>query len=210
MNWTEYKELSEKTLSTQFHCDDKKIELLLHATMGILTEVEELLDNHIGHNEKEANLDPVNILEEVGDVAWYLAIIGRMYDIAPVETTILTKPGKQLNIIIAIIKETTKMLDMLKKKLFYNKPIDDETFKASSMLVMSFIQDYMGHFDIKIKDSFDINIAKLKARYGDKFTSEKAINRDLKTERSILEGNSIPSGGFEGMINGGTSQHYLD
>ena len=34
---------------------------------------------------------------------------------------------------------------------------------------------------------FDININKLKARYGDKFSSERAINRDLETEREILE-----------------------
>jgi hypothetical protein len=32
-----------------------------------------------------------------------------------------------------------------------------------------------------------INIEKLKARYPEKFTSENAINRDLKTERYILE-----------------------
>ena len=40
----------------------------------------------------------------------------------------------------------------------------------------------------KLKKSFDVNIAKLKARYGEKFSSEKAINRDLETERNILEG----------------------
>jgi NTP pyrophosphatase (non-canonical NTP hydrolase) len=33
------------------------------------------------------------------------------------------------------------------------------------------------------------NIAKLKARFPDKFTSEKAIERDLTKERNILEGN---------------------
>lgn len=32
------------------------------------------------------------------------------------------------------------------------------------------------------------NIAKLKARFPDKFTNENAINRDLDTERKILEG----------------------
>lgn len=32
------------------------------------------------------------------------------------------------------------------------------------------------------------NIEKLRARYPDKFDSEKAINRDLETERAILEG----------------------
>jgi NTP pyrophosphatase (non-canonical NTP hydrolase) len=32
------------------------------------------------------------------------------------------------------------------------------------------------------------NISKLRARYGEKFSSEKAINRDLDLERKILEG----------------------
>jgi hypothetical protein len=41
--------------------------------------------------------------------------------------------------------------------------------------------------NIEIESILDTNIAKLKARYGDKFSSEKAINRDLTTERTILE-----------------------
>jgi len=188
MNWNQYLELSEKTLSTQFHCEQKE-ELLLHAVMGILTEVEELLDNHISHNGKEANLDPTNILEEVGDVTWYLAIIGRMYNIKPSDTVISAKIGDPMNIILAVIKESCKLLDMLKKKLYYNKPIKDEDFETSSRLIMMFIQDYMNHFEISIESSFEINIAKLKARYGEKFSSERAINRDLETERNILEGN---------------------
>jgi len=32
-----------------------------------------------------------------------------------------------------------------------------------------------------------INIEKLKARYPDKFTSDKAINRNLDIERKVLE-----------------------
>ena len=50
------------------------------------------------------------------------------------------------------------------------------------------VSDYMNNYDIDIEKSFDVNIDKLKARYGDKFSSEKAINRDLETERNILEG----------------------
>ena len=33
----------------------------------------------------------------------------------------------------------------------------------------------------------ETNIEKLKARYGDKFTEAAALNRDLETERKILE-----------------------
>jgi hypothetical protein len=33
----------------------------------------------------------------------------------------------------------------------------------------------------------EINIEKLKARYPEKFSTDKAVNRDLDTEREILE-----------------------
>lgn len=42
---------------------------------------------------------------------------------------------------------------------------------------------YKGTWD----DDLEKNIAKLKARYPDKFCSDKAINRDLDKERKILE-----------------------
>ena len=184
MNWSEYKELSEKTLSTQFHCDEKRIELLLHAVIGILTETEELLDNHL------IKIDEINILEEIGDVAWYLSIIGREYNM-DFPTDLPLSSEDPMKIVISIIKQTCKLLDMLKKKLFYNKPINDETFKQISTLVMILTQSYMNYYSIDIKESFDINIAKLKARYGSKFSSDKAINRDLESERKILEGKPL-------------------
>jgi len=184
MNWLEYKELSEKTLSTQFHCDDKKIELILHATMGILTEVEELLDNHLG------DVDRINVLEEIGDVTWYLAIIGREYNLDFPTDLPLTNEDP-MKIVVSIIKQSCKLLDMLKKKLYYNKPINDESFKQITTLIMILTQSYMNYFNIDIKGSFDVNISKLKARYGEKFSSEKAINRDLEVERKILEGKPV-------------------
>lgn len=208
MNWSEYKELSEKTLSTQFHCDEKKIELLLHAVMGILTETEELLDNHL------IQKDETNILEEVGDITWYLAIIGREYNMNFPSDLPLSNEDP-MKIVISIIKQTCKLLDMLKKKLYYNKPINDESFKQISTLVMILTQSYMNHYSIDIKGSFDTNIKKLKARYGEKFSSDKAINRDLETERKILEGKPIiePQVGIvedEGGIFPSEGSLYLD
>ena len=47
---------------------------------------------------------------------------------------------------------------------------------------------YCYQYNTNIGDILDKNIAKLKARYGDKFSSDRAINRDLETERTILEG----------------------
>ena len=46
--------------------------------------------------------------------------------------------------------------------------------------------EYLVDFDMK--NIAEVNIKKLQARYPEKFTSEKALNRDLETERKILEG----------------------
>jgi NTP pyrophosphatase (non-canonical NTP hydrolase) len=182
MNWNEYLELSEKTLSTQFNCDEKE-QKVLHAVIGVLTEVEELLDNHIGETQ-----DFTNILEEAGDITWYLAIIGREYQLDYPQLLVRTKNEDPMKLVLKIIKNTCKLLDMMKKKIYYNKPIDENLFKTITHVVMLDLSDYMNVYDINIQNSFDINIAKLKARYGEKFSSERAINRDLETERNILEG----------------------
>ena len=184
MNWKEYLELSEKTLSTQFNCDEKE-QRVLHAIIGVLTEVEELLDNHIGDEQ-----DFTNMLEEAGDITWYLAIIGREYQLDYPQIIVKEKNTEPMKLVLKIIKNTCKLLDMMKKKIYYNKPVDEFTFKTITNLVMLDISDYMNTYDIDIEKSFDVNIAKLKARYGEKFSSEKAINRDLETERNILEGNN--------------------
>jgi NTP pyrophosphatase (non-canonical NTP hydrolase) len=182
MIWKEYLELSEKTLSTEFHCDEKH-QKLLHSVIGVLTEVEELLDNHIDDRK-----DLTNVLEEAGDITWYLAIIGREFQIDYPQIIIKEKNNDPVRLILKIIKNTCKLLDMMKKKIYYNKTIDEVQFKNITHLVMLDLSDYMNTHDIDIQKSFDINIAKLKARYGDKFSSERAINRDLDNERNILEG----------------------
>ena len=182
MNWKEYLDLSEKSLSTQFHCEVRE-QRLLHAVIGVLTEVEELLDNHIGDEQ-----DITNMLEEAGDITWYLAIIGREMNLDYPQLLVKTKNDDPMKLVLKIVKNTCKLLDMMKKKLYYNKPIDENLFKTITTLVMLDVSDYMNTYDIDIEKSFDVNIDKLKARYGDKFSSEKAINRDLETERNILEG----------------------
>lgn len=48
---------------------------LLHAAMGLATESGELLDALKKHIFYGANLDVVNIQEELGDLFWYAAIL---------------------------------------------------------------------------------------------------------------------------------------
>jgi hypothetical protein len=78
-------------------------------------------------------------------------------------------------------------LDFLKKKLFYNKPINEESFAQKTQMLFDSVSCYLSVNNLDPSKVFDININKLKARYGEKFSTERAINRDLETERSILE-----------------------
>lgn len=181
MNWNEYLVMSEKTLSTEFHCDSKD-QKLLHAVIGILTEIEELLENHDGQKTP----DEIGRNEEIIDVLWYCAIISREYNVDYPQIITSTKNQDPEGLIMRVIKNTCKLLDMIKKKLFYNKPIDENYFKTIFHLILLGISDYANCYDINLEESFETNIEKLKARYGDKFSSEKAINRDLDLERKIL------------------------
>lgn len=185
MKWKEYKKLSKKTLSTEFHCKGSD-KLMLHAVMGILTEIDELLENH------SSVIDEVNRVEEIGDIAWYMAIIGREYNLEIPDN--VTTSLSDNDVVITIIKNSLKLLDILKKKIFYNRPINTELFVQYSKEIFSLIIAYANIHGVDIESGFDTNIAKLKSRYGSKFTSERAINRNLETERAILEGNDSTTG----------------
>lgn len=186
MNWNEYLELSEKTMSKEFFSDDKKDQFLLHAVMGILTEVEELIQN-------SRNPDSVNLLEEVGDITWYLAILGRELELPSSQ---LTPHSHNLSLIeslspnthlMNIVEHSCGLLDFLKKKLFYNKTINETDFRLRAVCLVNSVAAYLYVNNLDPSKVFEINIAKLKARYGEKFSTERAINRDLETEREILE-----------------------
>lgn len=98
-----------------------KARYILHALLGVMTEAGEMAEAiHSSLANSEAELDEVNLLEESGDVKWYLA--------------------------------------MLARALGNDWDADERR-----------------------------NIAKLKARFPDKFNETQANERDLDKERAILE-----------------------
>ena len=41
--------------------------------------------------------------------------------------------------------------------------------------------------EVDLAEAFEVNIAKLAKRYGDKYSDYAAINRDIDAERAVLE-----------------------
>jgi len=89
---------------------------------------------------------------------------------------------------IGICTEGAELLEALMKVIVYGEKLDTTNVieeYSDTLWYGSIIADTTG---VSMETVMDKNIAKLKARYPEKFTEEKAVNRNLETERKILEG----------------------
>lgn len=93
-----------------------------------------------------------------------------------------------LHAAIGLCTESGEVQDALKKHLFYGKPLDKVNLSEELGDIFWYIAILSDALGVSFDEIQEKNIAKLKARYGDKFTEAAALNRDLDTERKILEG----------------------
>ncbi|EQC46186.1 nucleoside triphosphate pyrophosphohydrolase family protein [Bacteriovorax sp. Seq25_V] len=92
---------------------------------------------------------------------------------------------------IGLSTEAGEFLDALKKHIFYGKELDKVNLAEEMgdlFWYMAIVADELG---FEFEEVMERNITKLKARYGEKFSEEKAERRDLETERKILEEQSF-------------------
>lgn len=96
-----------------------------------------------------------------------------------------------LHMVLGMQTEVAEIADVYKKCIAYKKPLDFVNIKEEIGDVMWYIANLCNMNGWDLRDILTTNIAKLEARYPDKFTEEKAINRDLDIERDILEGKTV-------------------
>lgn len=83
--------------------------------------------------------------------------------------------------------ESAEFLDQLKKHHFQGRPLDIPNLKEELGDIMWYVQLGCISLDISLPEVMEKNIQKLRARFPEGYTDEKANNRDLETERAILE-----------------------
>ena len=88
---------------------------------------------------------------------------------------------------IGMATEAGEFLDALKKHIFYGKELDRVNLKEEMGDLFWYLAIACDELDVEFEPLMERNIAKLKARYGEKFSESKAEKRDLATEREILE-----------------------
>ena len=188
MRYSEYREKANRTMSKEleqmYSLKDKnlitKLESL-HCVIGMNTELHEMVDGLQAGDE-------VNMKEEMGDLMWYIANYDNAQESEMEELPYINNEREKTPFEVESIRNPIEdLLDLWKKKFFYN------TDKYDSSIIVSF--SHLKHECIKfanankwdLSEIMDTNIAKLEARYPEKFTTDKADNRDLNTERTILE-----------------------
>ncbi len=88
---------------------------------------------------------------------------------------------------IGLATEAGEFLDALKKHIFYGKELDRVNLKEEMGDLFWYMAIACDELGVEFEPLMERNIEKLKARYGEKFTENKAENRDLDSERLILE-----------------------
>lgn len=87
---------------------------------------------------------------------------------------------------MGLVTEAGEFLDTLKKNIYYKRPIDRINLAEEIGDIFWYLALLCDELGVSFEDVMDTNIKKLKTRYPEKFDSEKAISRDLKKERSVL------------------------
>lgn len=173
---------------------------LLHGVIGLVTESGELLDTIKKSLFYGKPLDKTNLIEELGDLLWYISLIIKDCDITynnVMKVKYSTRRNEMVNhnidyYLTRIIKldlTVKDLLDLITPESYYfgNKDELVSDIEIELQYILSAIYNLAIDLDTTIEQVMTININKLKLRYPDKFNSDQAINRDVDSERELLE-----------------------
>lgn len=97
------------------------------------------------------------------------------------------KLSVMLHFAIGLSTESAEILDQIKKHVYYNKPLDIINLEEELGDCLWYIALACRTLNVSFESLMEKNINKLMVRYGEKFSEEKAIKRNLEQEREALE-----------------------
>jgi len=99
------------------------------------------------------------------------------------------EPGRErvLHGLMGVCTEAGELMDPLKRELIYGKGLDEVNVMEECGDLLWYIALALDAAGYTMEEAMEKNIAKLRARYPEKFTEEDALNRDLVEERKALE-----------------------
>ena len=167
----EYQELAART------CTDLGRRKLnnLHMKMGLITELAEAIDVYKKKIAYKKDIDYVNLQEElIGDTLFYAVNYCRFNDIELPKLKENIQPTDDFDDIDYVMW----LFELIELSIKPKKNIQE---------IIKTIYIISVYLNFDFYQSLTNNINKLMVRYPEKFDTDKAINRDLETERKRLE-----------------------
>jgi len=169
----EYQALAKRT-TTPKAIDDRNFGLV-NWSLGIAGETAEVQEFFEDWKEGQIDFDPVLLTKELGDVLWYTAIMceqtNTTLDALPVVDPKETPSAARLAIYGG------KVADYVKKVVCHGHDLDEQKLWQYVGMVYFLTKAVAVNQGLNVGEVMAANIAKLKERYPDGFTTEASINR---------------------------------
>jgi NTP pyrophosphatase (non-canonical NTP hydrolase) len=193
MNFKEYVPLAMRTCKSFPTADH-----INHMCLGIVGEMGELVDQIKKAYVYGKAIDQVNIIEEVGDVAYYTAGLVQCF---PALADWLDSDELKQSINyekLEVARENITRTILLNAMSAANLAVDLTMFADNDNLQDTDAEEVAKTLgtalfatavllEVDLSQACEVNIAKLAKRYGDKYSDYAAINRDIDAERAVLE-----------------------
>lgn len=145
---------------------------LLHGALGLSDEAAELA---------VAN-DRVNLVEELGDLMWFTAVIADEIKFVPDYRSV------GFGGVVALHHAVGTISSKVKAHVFYGRKLDDVAIAGSLQTIVDFVGFVSGFSGVDIRQVTKGNIQKLQVRFPQAFTEDKANNRNTEAEAQAVVG----------------------
>lgn len=89
--------------------------------------------------------------------------------------------------VMGLVTEAGECMDAIKKAKIYGRELDAVNLLEEAGDIMWYLALLSSELDVSFEQMWEKNIAKLQARYPEKYSNEHALNRDASAERKTLE-----------------------
>lgn len=135
---------------------------LLHCAMGMATEAAEV----------NGAYSRGNLLEEIGDIMWYVALGCHHLEITLDEA----EEGRNSSD-FGPTEIAGEFMNQMKRQMFYGKPAERSVLVGWLGEMIAVLKEMVTREEVLFETVLADNITKLQKRYPDKFTEDRAINR---------------------------------